>query len=215
MLFKNTLNLASRSSVHWARKVWHSGTGSLGLFALYHFDLSAQLCASILLILSFGVICFEWTRLRSAKLNRVFCVVASPLMRDCEADAPTGVGFYLLGISLALFLFEREVALLACCYLIFADPLAALIGSLFGKTKIWHGRSIEGTLTFFAVSLVINLVFYKLGMFNDVKNFALFSLITALGSAVAEVVCHGKYLDDNLVIPVASGVIITVGAALL
>ncbi len=59
------------------------------------------------------------------------------------------------------------------------------------------------------VALLINLCFYQLGMFLDVKNFVLFSIITATSAAFAEVVCHGKYLDDNLIIPVVAGALIT------
>jgi dolichol kinase len=208
------LVLNPRTSVHLARKVWHSGTGALGIGIYNYSGWDALFLGQVLIGIAVFAFIFEWLRLRVEPLNRVFCRLAAPLMRDTELNAPTGFAFYALGVGLTLIFFDRDVAMLACCYLVFADPVASLVGVKIGKTKIWNGRSLEGTFAFFTIALFINYYFYHLGFFQDVKNFALFSIITAISAAISEVVCHGKYLDDNMVIPLVAGVIITVSALL-
>jgi len=203
------LMLNPRTSIHLARKVWHSGTGALGIGIFQYSSWDANLLGQVLIGIAAFAFIFEWLRLKVDSLNRAFCRLAAPLMRDTELNAPTGFAFYALGVGLALIFFQRDVAILACCYLVFADPVASLVGVKIGKTKIWNGRSLEGTFAFFTIALLINYYFYHMDLFQDVKNFALFSIITAISAAFSEVVCHGKYLDDNMVIPLVAGVIIT------
>lgn len=209
MLVKNSTVFQQRSAIHLLRKIWHSTTGAIGIALFIHYNMNPTFLGISLLGLSMMTFIFEWIRIENVMLNQVFCRLARPLMRDTEVNGPTGFAFYALGVGLALLFFDKNIALLATCYLVFADPSASFVGAKFGKTKIWHGRSLEGTLAFFAVALILNFIFYQQGIFLEVKNYIAFSITTAVFAALAEVVCHGKYLDDNLVIPVASGAIIT------
>lgn len=209
MINETNIQLSSRSSVHIARKVWHCSTGVLGLWVFLTSNMPAQWWGQMLICAAMVGFLLELIRLKSPNINQAFCQIAGPLMRKSEYSAPTGFAFYALGVGMAIMLFDREVALLACSYLVFADPVAAFVGVKYGKTKIWNGRSIEGTLAFFGVALMTNLAFYHFGMFSEVSNFVLFSIITASSAALAEVVCNNKYLDDNLVIPVLAGLFIT------
>lgn len=204
-----SLELPSRSSVHIARKIWHCGMGSLGITLFLLSNIEPIWWGQVLVLVALMAFAVEWLRLNNRVLNKYFCRLASPFMRDTEVAGPTGFAFYALGVGLTLLLFEKDVALLACCYLVFADPAASLVGVKFGKTKILNGRSLEGTMTFFIVALMINLCFFNMSMFLDVKNFVVFSVITAISAALAEVICHGKYLDDNLIVPVVAGALIT------
>jgi len=208
MVSETSVTLTPKASIHLVRKLWHSGTGALGIVILHTGSWEATYLGRFLILLALFAFFFEWLRLKFHIINQLFCRIAGPLMRENEVNAPTGFAFYALGVGLTLLFFDYHVALLACSYLIFADPLASLIGVKYGKTKIWNGRSLEGTFAFFTVALMINLYFYHQGIFVDVKNFALFSIITAIAAAVSEVVCHGKYLDDNMVIPLVAGSII-------
>lgn len=209
MITDNTIKLSPKSSVHLVRKLWHCGTGAIGIAIFQAGFFESQTLGQILVFVAIVAFFIEWLRLRFKVINKPFCQLAAPLMRDTEVHGPTGFAFYALGVGLALLIFDREVALLACSYLVFADPIASLIGVKYGKTKIWNGRSLEGTFAFFTIGIMINLYFYQQGMFLDIKNFVLFSIITSISAATAEVICHGKYLDDNLVIPLVGGTIIT------
>jgi diacylglycerol kinase (CTP) len=209
MLIQDNLELQHRTSLHIARKIWHCGMGLLGISLFNASSLSPIWWGKLLVLVGIVAFFMEWVRLRSPQINRYFCRIAAPLMRDTEFAAPTGFAFYALGVGLTLVFFERDVALLACCYLVFADPIASFVGVKIGKTKIWNGRSMEGTLAFFMTALLINFCFYHWGFFHDVRNFALFSIIVAISASFSEVICHGKFLDDNLVIPVAAGAIIS------
>jgi dolichol kinase len=60
-----------------------------------------------------------------------------------------------MGVLLTLISFPKVVALVAIYTLAVADPLSAIIGIKYGKTKIVKGKSLEGSLAFFTASLII------------------------------------------------------------
>jgi len=83
-----------------------------------------------------------------------------------------------------------------------ADPAAALVGRRFGRTKLVHGRSLEGTLSFvlagtLAGLAMLHLYFPELGWPT--------ALALALGGTIpgALTELYSHRLDDNLTIPLA------------
>jgi dolichol kinase len=95
------------------------------------------------------------------------------------------------------------LAAVALAVLGFADPSAALVGRRWGRHKLLHGRSLEGSLTFMGVGFVAaitiaTLFFPALGL----GTAALISLGAAGLGAVAEAVA--KRVDDNLMVPLAA-----------
>jgi dolichol kinase len=83
------------------------------------------------------------------------------------------------------------------------DPVAGFVGRRWGKHKLLHGRSLEGSAAFlvsaFAVALFVLGVFYAgsatLGVLAGI------AIAAAIAGAVAEAL-SGK-IDDNLSVPVA------------
>jgi dolichol kinase len=95
------------------------------------------------------------------------------------------------------------LAAVALAVLGFADPSAAVVGRRWGRVKLLHGRSLEGSLTFlgvgFLVSVAILLLFFpSLGLATS----AAIALGAATLGAVAEAVA--KRVDDNLMVPMAA-----------
>jgi dolichol kinase len=85
----------------------------------------------------------------------------------------------------------------------FADPSAAIVGRRWGRTKLMHGRSLEGSLTFlvvgFTVAMVLLMGFFPAITFGAAAAISLGA--SGLG-AVAEAVA--KRVDDNLMVPLAA-----------
>ncbi len=102
------------------------------------------------------------------------------------------------------------VATVALAVLGFGDPSAALVGRRWGRTKLLHGRSLEGSLAFLgvsgAVSLGLLLAFFPaLSLGACVAVVAGGALLGTLAEAVA------KRVDDNVMVPLAAAA----GAALV
>lgn len=191
-----------RSDLHLVRKAWHIATGLSGLIVYYNSDYSLQSVANFLLIFSLVAFAVEFLRLRNEKMNMVLMSVMRPFMRESEKTSVSGLPFYALGVGLTLTLFPERIAILSVLFLIFADPIASVIGILYGKDKILPNKSLQGTLAAFTVCYLITMV-YGMRFSNPNMNLLCFSLLAGVVGSFSEL-CS-RYIDDNLSIPVISG----------
>ncbi|MEM2480958.1 MAG: hypothetical protein QXG14_02860 [Candidatus Hadarchaeales archaeon] len=98
--------------------------------------------------------------------------------------------FFFLGGVLVVFLWLPKYIIPSLALLGFADPAATLVGTKFGRRKLLWGKTLEGSLSFFAISAAA-LVLLKYSL--------LLSLATAaIVTAVESVTTRGV---DNLGIP--------------
>jgi dolichol kinase len=106
---------------------------------------------------------------------------------------------------------DKTLATLAVIILGFADPAAALVGRRFGRIRLIHGRSLEGSLTFVVVGLLAGAT--ALGLFHPELAWGQILALAgagALAGATAEL--FSRRIDDNLSIPVAvalTGLLVT------
>lgn len=191
-----------RSDLHITRKLWHMATGLIGLTVYYKSGLTTDFMATILLIFSGCSFLVEYLRLRNEKMNQLLMVVMKPIMRESEKNSVSGMPFYALGVSLSLFFFPERIAVLSVLFLIFADPIASFCGILYGRDKILPNKSLQGTIAAFSVCYIVTLV-YGLIHATPSMNLLLFSIAAGIIGAVSEL-CS-QFVDDNLCIPVISG----------
>jgi len=195
-----------RSDLHVMRKLWHMGTGVAGLITYFISGMSHLLIAQILMGLALVGFLVEFTRMRVKAVNKVVIFFMKPFMREHEKNSMSGFPFYALGVSLALFLFPEKIGVLAVIFLVFSDPISSYFGILYGKDKILPNKSLQGTvagyLTCYSVTLVYTLFYVEPSV--EVLVFAMFGgLIGAISELLSELV------DDNLTIPVVSGLGLT------
>lgn len=195
-----------RSDLHVARKLWHIGTGLVGLVVFYKSGIGPAMMAKILMGLALAGFAVDLVRMRVPAINKVVMVVMKPFMREHEKNSMSGFPFYALGVSLALFFFAEKIAILAVLFLVFSDPISSYFGILYGKDKILPNKSLQGTvagyLTCYSVTLVYCLFYVEPSI--DVLAFAMFGgVIGAISELLSELV------DDNLTIPVVSGLGLT------
>jgi len=88
-----------------------------------------------------------------------------------------------------------------------ADPVAALVGRRWGKRMLRAGRSLEGTLAFFASGMLAAVAGLALLGAEPAAKIIALAALAALAGAVAELV--STKLDDNLTIPVTVGAVVT------
>ena len=84
-----------------------------------------------------------------------------------------------------------------------ADPVAAIVGRRYGRTKLYNSRTLEGSAAFVVAGFVISLVMLAI-YYPSVSLGAgmVISIAGAVFGAVAEL--FSTKLDDNLTIPIAA-----------
>ncbi|MFA6239035.1 MAG: phosphatidate cytidylyltransferase [Bacteriovorax sp.] len=194
--------LRLRTDLHITRKLWHMATGLIGLTVYYKSGFLVEDVAIFLLIFAGCSFLLEFSRLRNEKLNQFLMIFMKPIMRESEKNSISGMPFYALGVSLSLFFFPERIAILSILFLIFADPIASFCGILYGRDKILPNKSLQGTIAAFSVCYIVTLV-YGLIHASPSMNLLVFSILAGIIGAVSEL-CS-QFVDDNLCIPVISG----------
>lgn len=182
---------------HVGRKFFHL-FGGLGLLSLYWLlgRRDALLGYGLIVLM---VLAFEVTRLKIRAFQKFIQAWFGSFIRENEGNKPTGMIPYVLGVGLTLFLYPVGIASAAIVFLACGDVMATTIGERFGTTKIAGGKSLEGTLAFFAAAIAS-------GVLLSLTAVPLpFSLMLAGAAVAAAVEALPLPLNDNLTIPVISG----------
>ena len=117
------------------------------------------------------------------------------LMRPAEIKGVHGLTFACLGGLLAFVFFDFDIALAAIAISIYGDGFAAIIGKRYGKTHLYNGKSLEGSIAMLLVALVVAFIF--------LKNIWLI-LAVSLAASVLELFVN--HYPDDLVSPIYTGV---------
>ena len=181
------------------RKAIHA-CNSIIAFSLYVLDKS-----EVLLIVAISgsiIVLFDCIRINSKSVNFFYNSIFGKVTRDFEDRRLTGASYVMIGSFFVLCFFETTVCIPALLIMSFSDTAAAIVGKLYGKTKIFK-KSLEGSFAFFMVSFIIILCFIP-----DID--LTFSIIAIIVVTIVELL--PKFgLDDNLLIPIISAFIISMG----
>jgi diacylglycerol kinase (CTP) len=195
--------LHKRSDLHILRKLWHISTGSFGLFLFVRSDESQRFWAFAILGIAIAGFLIDFVRNKYASVNTVVIRLMGPLMRRSEKEGVSGLPFYALGVSLSLFFYSRDIAIVSCMFLVFSDPLSSFFGVLYGKDKILPNKSLQGAVAGFFTCYLITL-FYAMNTTTLGTHLLVFSILAGVIGAASELVSAFN-IDDNLTIPVLSG----------
>ena len=168
------------------------------LFPLSSFFLSRTVFLVGTAAILVALLVLELLRLRFATINRWFIFFFRPVMREREFTTLAASIYISLSALIAFLLFEKEVAIVAICFLAVGDPLSGIVGNRFGRRRIFN-KSMEGHLTCFLSSLVVGLVL----SWSILDISPLVVLIGAFSAAFIQAL--PLPLNDNLTIPLFSG----------
>ena len=207
------IRLHMRNDLHLVRKTFHMVMGLLIAF-IY---LSGLSCTMGVMILScaLGVdLLIETTRLRSPSINERVMKVWGPFMRNCEVSKLSGTPYYILAAIFAVGIFPKPVAILSILYLACGDPLASLVGILYGSKsfKIAQGKSLIGTMAGVVTCAFITFIYLKSLNLGD-STVLILTLVGGLAGGTAELLPFD--IDDNFTIPVISGFVMWLAFILL
>lgn len=198
------VRLQQRTNLHLTRKVWHLTMGVLILAVYSSLHMNRWTASVTLASLLACALLFERTRLRNRHFNQMVARLFSPIMRACEMDRVSGIPAYLGGVFVAVLIFPEPVAIASILCLAVADPMASLVGILYGDRTIRfsNGKSLAGTLAgILASAFVLFAVFAGLGL--PLSALAWIVAIGAVAGGTAELLPLG--IDDNFSIPVLTG----------
>ena len=198
------MTLRSRNDLHLARRIWHVA-GVLVIFTLYWL-LTPRTAAYATLAASALLIGCDVARLYVPALNRIFTWIFGAVLRESERRKVSGITATMVGVSLIIWIYPKNVVLLALLFLAIADPLASYFGIRFGRDKLVGDKSLQGTLAAFAACFIISLVYF---LMLDLMRERLFivCLLSALIGAISELAPVAG-LDDNFVFPVLSSTLL-------
>jgi diacylglycerol kinase (CTP) len=196
------VELKKRTDLHIARKVWHMS----GVFLMFlaHAYLPESLSSTLLIAAWILFVPFDFFRLRYPAINDWAIHAFKIIMRQSEAKNLAGTSFLLSGVLLVDLFFPRPIVSITLLFLAFADPIASFVGIMWGKDKIFGGKSIQGFMAAFFVCTTVTLTYFLMSS-SLTGRLIVVSLMAGLVGAFSELIPIGK-LDDNLTLPVLSAV---------
>lgn len=148
-------------------------------------------------LLFVGVSLFAFVAFELYRIKRGFPVpqvdaLARPLTRVHERRGLGAHVYFAAGAAVAIMAYPKEVAIAVLLMAVLADGGAAVVGTRWGKRRLVGKKTLEGTLTFFGVALVISAWY--------VRPWA-----AALAGATAGALVELAPVNDNLSVPIAGG----------
>ncbi|HZR81161.1 MAG TPA: SEC59/DGK1/VTE5 family protein [Candidatus Binatia bacterium] len=204
---------ASRSDLQIGRRLFHLTNGVVVATAYALLFTHAQV------VHLFGTVAclvyiLDRVRIHYPELLRRAPWVNEKFFRAEEQVKEAAMTPYAISILLTMITFPKPVALIAIYTLAIADPLSAVVGITWGKRRIAPGRTLEGSLAFFAGAAAVTSAVLAWAtpvpgpLSVRVQTTALVALLAAAFEAVP------LRLDDNLTIPLAVGFIAWLACAL-
>jgi len=124
------------------------------------------------------------------------------LERKCNRDFPgCGLIFYILSAVISLHFFTQNIALASISILAFGDPVSGFVGRNFGRTKTFLNKykNIEGTFFGILISSIVASLFVSWPL-------AIFGGLVGMFFELVGIRLGGQKIDDNLIIPIVSGI---------
>jgi phytol kinase len=155
---------------------------------------SSQIAMLLLLAVLLIFVSIEFFRITKHKKIPILHV----LWRPKEENTLGGQVYYILGIILAISIFDFQIAITVILMTVFGDMAAAIFGIAFGKhwIKDIQDTAWEGIIAEFVVDLIIGYLI--------IGNWVIVIPMAAMATFVETIFPH---IDDNLAIPVFAGFI--------
>jgi len=198
------------------RKAVHAA-GSIFAFAYYFTDRETAIIG--LAIINAVLIIVEWQRLKgNIRLPEI-------LLRPHEKEQVGAYIYFQVASLISIIFFEKTIAIAAILMLSLGDTASGLSGALLNEGNVRHSRKkftikpLPIVSGMFAVCVLIGFIMVRLPLAHDMKYISFLSYVAgALGATLGDAVpirVQGKPIDDNLLIPLLSGIFMTIANMLL
>ncbi len=196
---------ASRNDLQLSRRLFHVSTGTI-IATVYLFLLERQGVITTLGAIASTLYIIERVRINYPEFAGQLKIVNKLFLRAEEQLEESSSVPYAMGILLTIITFPKIPAIIAIYTLAMADPLAAIVGIRFGKTKIMGGKSLEGSFGFFTGTFLVSFfIFHSFIGASTGLSIGAASIIGVLGAALELIPLR---IDDNLTIPLYTAVLV-------
>ena len=190
--------------INLKRKLWHFSAGAFLVSVLIWTYPSKRLPLQILGGASIVLLVIDILRFGTAWGRQLFRVYFGQLAGRKEDEGPNASFFYAVSLFVTVLLFDPRIAMGAIISLAVGDPVAGIVGTIFGRIRL-KGKAVEGaianlTASFFLINLLVT---------SPLVAFA-----GAAAGAIVEIT-HIPKVDDNLSIPIVSGLAMTIVSSLI
>ncbi len=148
----------------------------------------------------------EMLRLNFSKFQKIFNKFFGIFLREEEKERLTGASWILFSSLVCVFFFKKETAVLIINLSIWGDAVAAFAGQKIGRIKIGK-KTLEGSVACLSLCVLLMVFIYPIILQHTFTS--LFIIIVSLSITVLEFVSEFIPLDDNIIIPIITGIIIT------
>ncbi len=206
------VELPSLRPTNYTRSIMHMFSGFVGLFFVEFTPWNIVMAVA----LGFGVLAWtlELTRRKSHRWNEILMWFLGPVAHPHERFKVNSATWYATALGLLSLTGEPAACAAGAMALGLGDPAAAFIGRKWGRIKLIHNRSLEGTTAFFVVATVV--VFAVFQVFHAEMSLStkiMTALVAGLVGAIAEL--FSGSVDDNFSIPLFAGLATWATLALL
>ena len=175
------------------RKAIHLSFILVPLIYLYDLLPRAIIVRGLLIAVAVSIV-FELARLHDARVRFFVSRMFRDLVRRHEQKQLLGSTYLLIAAVITIELFSKEIAVSALGALVLGDTAAALVGRAFGRIRVL-GKTLEGSLAFFAVSFL-----FSWGVVGMEPWLAACGALTGMLFELLPIP-----LDDNFRIPISAG----------
>lgn len=139
------------------------------------------------------VLTMELARLFNPRFRDMIHPFFSSIMRGAEEKKLSGVTYMLIGAWLTIYLFDKDVAILALLLVSISDAAAAIVGTAYGKIHLWQ-KTLEGSVAFFTVTGIMMILVGDLSLEQKLVGMIIGTLVELLPIPV----------NDNLSLPIVT-----------
>jgi dolichol kinase len=130
------------------------------VFGYWYLPKTAVVCGLVIAISIVAL--FEYLRFKILRLNDFFKNNFKGFYRHGEAYRISGLTVTLSGALLTVLIFpDKYMVFASFLYFTFGDSAAALVGKIFGRHKIFAGKSLEGSLACLVVCFIVGLFIFN------------------------------------------------------
>ena len=182
------------------RKIIHI---SSSIFPLLLYLLGKYLFQYLIIIPLLLLIILDYSRKYYSIINNIYFMFFRNVTRKNELNSVSGSTWVFIGIILTTLIFHEKITIISLLVLSFSDSAAALIGMKYGKTILFN-KSLEGSISFFITTIIIISLFTNISILLTITFSAIITTI--------ELIPIYK-INDNLLIPLATGTLLYIGGA--
>lgn len=194
------IHIPTLRPTNYVRNAFHVASALAALLAV---ELLPVMIAPIATALALWAWSMETMRRTRPRLNAALMRAFGPVAHPHETHRVNSATWYTTALVVLAWTQAIIPCALAVTVLGVGDPIAAIVGRRYGRTKLVHGRSLEGSLAFFITATLA--AFAVLTLWHPTMSWphALATALAAAGAGAAAELLSLR-IDDNLSVPLAA-----------